>query len=197
RIPELRAGRRLLHLARIRSCRSLPPQRRWRSRDRHRGSWRCDPLAATSAAAPVAPKMRQEARNEQHGRMTMRNYATRRVDNGLARGCAGLAACALLFAGAAWAQSGEPIKIGFSMALTGGLAPNGKSALLAQKIWEEDVNAKGGLLGRPVKLIYYDDKSSPAEGPAVYTQLLHIDQVDLIVGPYAPAPHAPAKPVVI
>ena len=55
------------------------------------------------------------------------------------------------------AQTGEPIKIGYSMALTGGLAPNGRSALLAQKIWEEDTNAKGGLLGRPVKLIYYDD----------------------------------------
>src|ERR1700751_4537887 len=65
----------------------------------------------------------------------------------------------------ACAQSGEPIKIGFSMALTGGLAPNGKSALLAQKIWEEDVNAKGGILGRPVKLIYYDDKGSPDEVP--------------------------------
>jgi phage-related tail protein len=54
--------------------------------------------------------------------MTMQHHATRRVVNGLARVCAGLAACALLFAGAAWAQSGEPIKIGFSMALTGGLA---------------------------------------------------------------------------
>src|SRR6516225_10208970 len=43
------------------------------------------------------------------------------------------------------AQSGAPIKIGFSMAMTGGLAANGRSALLAQKIWEEDVNAKGGL----------------------------------------------------
>ena len=64
------------------------------------------------------------------------------------------AACALLFAGAAWAQSGEPIKIGYGISQTGGLAPNGKSALLAQKIWEEDINAKGGLLGRPVKLIY-------------------------------------------
>jgi branched-chain amino acid transport system substrate-binding protein len=53
-----------------------------------------------------------------------------------------------LLAASASAQTGEPIKIGFSMALTGGLAPNGKSALLAQKIWEEDVNAKGGLLGR-------------------------------------------------
>jgi len=127
----------------------------------------------------------------------MQHYATRRVVNGLARVCAGLAACALLFAGAAWAQSGEPIKIGFSMALTGGLAPNGKSALLAQKIWEEDVNAKGGLLGRPVKLIYYDDKSSPAEVPAIYTKLLDIDKVDLIVGPYATALIAPAMPIVI
>src|SRR6266849_5655525 len=83
------------------------------------------------------------------------------------------------------------------MALTGGLAPNGKSALLAQKIWEEEVNAKGGLLGRPVKLIYYDDKSSPAEVPAIYTKLLDIDKVDLIVGPYATAQIAPAMPIVI
>src|SRR5258705_2867774 len=114
-----------------------------------------------------------------------------------ARLCAALAACALVFAGAAWAQSGEPIKIGFSMALTGGLGPNGKSALLAQKIWEEEVNAKGGLLGRPVKLIYYDDKSSPAEVPSIYTKLLDIDKVDLIIGPYATAMIAPAMPIVI
>src|SRR5215468_6471858 len=63
------------------------------------------------------------------------------------------------------AQTGEPVKIGFSMALTGGLGPNGKSALLAQKIWEEDVNARGGLLGRPVKLVYYDDQTNPATVP--------------------------------
>ena len=95
------------------------------------------------------------------------------------------------------AQTGEPIKIGYSMALTGGLAPNGKSALLAQRIWEEDVNAKGGLLGRPVKLVYYDDKSSPAEVPSIYTKLLDIDKVDLIIGPYATAQIAPAMPIVI
>src|SRR5258707_15238706 len=58
----------------------------------------------------------------------------------------------------ALAQSGQPIKIGFSMAMTAGLAANGRSALLAQQIWGEDVNAKGGLLGRPVKLVYYDDQ---------------------------------------
>src|SRR3954449_4970308 len=95
------------------------------------------------------------------------------------------------------AQTKEPIKIGFSMALTGGLAPNGKSALLAQKIWEEDVNAKGGLLGRPVKLVYYDDKSSPAEVPAIYTKLLDVDKVELVVGPYATAQIAPAMPIVM
>src|SRR5690242_3733362 len=67
------------------------------------------------------------------------------------------------------AQNREPNKIGYGMALTGGLAPNGKSALLAQKIWEEDINAKGGLLGRPVKLIYYDDQTNPAAIPGIYT----------------------------
>ena len=63
---------------------------------------------------------------------------------------------------AASAQSGNPIKIGYGISQTGGLAANGKSALLAQQIWEEDVNAKGGLLGRPVKLVYYDDQTNPA-----------------------------------
>ena len=95
------------------------------------------------------------------------------------------------------AQSGPPIKIGYSMALTGGLAPNGKSALLAQKIWEEDVNRKGGLLGRPVKLVYYDDKSTPAEVPTIYTKLLDLDKVDLLMGAYATAQLAPAMPIVI
>ncbi len=100
-------------------------------------------------------------------------------------------------AGNAAAQSGEPIKIGFSMAMTGGLAPNGKSALLAHKIWEEDVNAKGGLLGRPVKLVYYDDQSNPSTVPGIYTKLLDIDKVNLVIGPYATAMMAPAMPVVM
>ena len=52
----------------------------------------------------------------------------------------------------AFAQSSEPIKIGFSLALTGPLAPNGKQALLGAQIWQEEINAKGGLLGRKVEL---------------------------------------------
>src|SRR5258705_10742305 len=105
------------------------------------------------------------------------------------------ASVALVTGAAAW--SGEPIKIGFSMAMTGGLGGNGKSALLDQKIWEEDVNAKGGLLGRPVKLVYYDDQSNPSTVPGIYTKLIDIDKVDLVVGPYATAQVAPAMPVVM
>lgn len=106
-------------------------------------------------------------------------------------------AIAVTLVGPAGAQSGAPIKIGYSMSLTGGLAPNGKSALLAQRIWEEDTNAKGGMLGRPVKLIYYDDKSSPSEIPPIYTKLLDVDKVDLIIGAYGTALTAPAMPITI
>jgi branched-chain amino acid transport system substrate-binding protein len=91
--------------------------------------------------------------------------------------------------------SGEPIKIGYGISQTGGLAPNGKSALLAQKIWEEDVNAKGGVLGRPVKLVYFDDQSNPTVVPGIYTKLLDIDKVDLIIGGYGTNMLAPAMPV--
>jgi len=109
----------------------------------------------------------------------------------------GGAAAAAAVTGPAVAQTGQPIRIGFSMALTGGLAPNGKSALLAQKIWEDDVNAKGGMLGRPVKLLYYDDQTNPATVPGIYTKLIDVDKVELIIGGYATNMLAPAMPVVI
>ncbi len=115
----------------------------------------------------------------------------------LARSAVLAAAASVALIGSAAAQSGEPIKIGFSMALTGGLGPNGKSALLAQKIWEEDINAKGGLLGRPVKLIYYDDQSNPSTVPGIYTKLLDVDKVDLVMGGYATAMLAPAMPIMM
>ncbi len=104
-----------------------------------------------------------------------------------------------LAAPAAQAQSpsGEPLRIGYGISQTGGLAPNGTSALLAQKIWEEDINAKGGLLGRPVKLIYYDDQSNPATVPAIYQKLLDLDKVDIIIGGYGTNMLAAAMPVVI
>ena len=102
---------------------------------------------------------------------------------------------------AAWstlpARAADPIKIGFSMALTGGVAPAGKIVLAAFEIWRDDVNAKGGLLGRPVELVYYDDQSNPANVPGIYTKLISIDKVDLLLGPYATNMIAPAMPVIM
>ncbi|HWL30969.1 MAG TPA: amino acid ABC transporter substrate-binding protein [Xanthobacteraceae bacterium] len=105
------------------------------------------------------------------------------------------AVLSLATVGLAAAQSGEPIKIGFGMSLTGPLSANGKSSLLAMKIWEEDTNAKGGLMGRPVKLVYFDDQSNPSTVPGIYTKLLDVDKVDLIVSGYASGQIAPAMPI--
>ena len=107
------------------------------------------------------------------------------------------AAVTLAFATPAKAADQTPITIGFGMALTGGLAPNGKAALLAMQIWQDGVNAHGGLLGRPVKLVYYDDQSNPSTVPGLYTKLLDVDHVDLVVSGYATNMIAPAMPVII
>src|SRR5947209_13538382 len=110
-----------------------------------------------------------------------------------------LLAAGLLFGltGTLSAWAAEPIKIGFGMGLTGGLAASGKAALLGMKIWEEEINAKGGLLGRPVQLIYYDDQSNPSTVPGIFTKLLDVDKVDLVTGDYGTNLLAPAMPVVI
>ncbi|HWM45831.1 MAG TPA: amino acid ABC transporter substrate-binding protein [Xanthobacteraceae bacterium] len=117
----------------------------------------------------------------------------------LKRLTAGLLAATATFAFAATAsaQQNQPITIGFSMALTGPLAANGKQALLGVKIWADEVNQKGGLLGRQVKLVNYDDQSNPSTVPGIYTKLLDVDKVDLVIGPYATNMIAPAMPVVM
>ncbi len=95
------------------------------------------------------------------------------------------------------APKGKPITIGFDIELTGGLAPNGRAALLAMQIWARNTNAHGGLLGRPVKLIYYDDQSNPALVPGIVTKLLDVDHVDLLIGGNGTNVVAPAMPVAI
>ena len=106
-------------------------------------------------------------------------------------------AAGLFLTAAVPAQADEPIKIGLGMALSGPLAANGKMSLVAMQVWEDDINAKGGLLGRPVKLIYYDDQSSPAQVPSIYSKLLDVDKVDLIVSGYASTQIAAAMPIAI
>lgn len=109
-----------------------------------------------------------------------------------------LAAAAVLFStAAAPVNAADPIKIGLGMALTGPLAANGKMSLVAMQVWEDDINAKGGLLGRPVKLVYYDDQSNPSQVPGIYSKLLDVDKVDLIISGYASTQIAAAMPIAI
>jgi branched-chain amino acid transport system substrate-binding protein len=110
---------------------------------------------------------------------------------------AGLAVAAVAALAPAPAYAADPIKIGFSMPLTGGLSGGGKSVILAFELWKEDVNAKGGLLGRPVELVYYDDQSAPGQVPGIYSKLLDVDKVDLVVSSYATNQIAPAMPIVM
>jgi branched-chain amino acid transport system substrate-binding protein len=105
------------------------------------------------------------------------------------------AASVSLFAVPAFAAT--PLKIGFAMSLTGPNAGAGKMFLLAREVWRDDINAKGGLLGRPVEFVYYDDQSNPSLVPALYTKLIDVDHVDLVVSPFGTNQIAPAMPVVI
>jgi len=110
---------------------------------------------------------------------------------------AAVVATALFATHPAQAQDKKPIKIGFSMSLTGFLSAVGKQGLLGMEIWKDQVNKAGGLLGRPVQFVYYDDKSSPQEVPGIYTKLLDVDKVDLVVSGYATNEVAPAMPVIM
>jgi branched-chain amino acid transport system substrate-binding protein len=100
----------------------------------------------------------------------------------------------LAFSALALAQ--QPIKIGIGIAQTGTLGGGGKAALLALQMWVEDVNGRGGLLGRKVELLAYDDQSNPATTPGIYTKLLDVDKVDLLIAPYGTVPTAPIMPLV-
>lgn len=95
------------------------------------------------------------------------------------------------------AQSGNPIKVGISLALTGAGAAPSKVIQTALEIWRDDVNAQGGLLGRPVQLVILDDQSTPANVPNIYTKLITVDKVDLLLGPYGTNFVAPAMPAII
>jgi branched-chain amino acid transport system substrate-binding protein len=106
---------------------------------------------------------------------------------------AGIAAAVLAFS----AQAQQPLKIGFGMSLTGPLAGNGKAALISMQIWAEDVNARGGLLGRKVELVYYDDQTNPSTVPSIYNKLLDVDKVDLVVSGYGTNVIAPAMPIMM
>jgi len=106
-------------------------------------------------------------------------------------------AAATLVLAIAPARSAEPIKIGLSLSLTGATAPAGRQVQAGLDIWREHVNARGGLLGRPVELVYYDDQANPANAPGIYAKLMGVDKVELLIGPYSTNVIAAALPAII
>jgi branched-chain amino acid transport system substrate-binding protein len=97
--------------------------------------------------------------------------------------------------GAAWAQGTNPVRIGFTASQSGALASMSKTVLLAREIWRDDINARGGLLGRPVELVFYDDQSNSSVSPGLYSKLIDVDKVDILFGPYGTPLFAPVMPM--
>ena len=87
----------------------------------------------------------------------------------------------------AFAQSAPPIRIGSTLSLTGPLGPTSAIHKVAGDVWMDEVNRKGGLLGRKVERVLKDDQSRPDVARTLYEQLITVDKVDLIIGPYATA----------
>jgi len=94
-------------------------------------------------------------------------------------------------------MSEQSIRIGYCLSLTGPLASNGKTARLAHQIWENDVNRRGGLLGRKVAMVCIDDQTNPKLVPDIYRRLLDDEKVDLVIGGYGDNSVAPAMPLIM
>jgi branched-chain amino acid transport system substrate-binding protein len=90
-----------------------------------------------------------------------------------------------------------PLKIGYSLSLSGPLGANGRSARLAHEIWQEDINRRGGLLGRPVEMLAHDDETDASLVPGIYSRLLDHDRVDLVIGGYGTNTILPAMPLIM
>ena len=102
------------------------------------------------------------------------------------------AALALAVFGIGSAQAADPVRIGFSLPLTGIFAPAAPSQKNAYELWREQVNAKGGLdvagTKRMVEFVSYDDQSDPGQAAKIYEKLISQDKVDLLLGPWG-TPH--------
>jgi branched-chain amino acid transport system substrate-binding protein len=111
-------------------------------------------------------------------------------------GAAGAAAVTAAVPGSRAFAQAKTVKIGMSMPQTGSLGAGGKAELVAIRMWVDDVNKKGGLLGRQIEFIVYDDQTRPDLTPQIYTKLLDVDKVDLLFAPYGTVPTAPIMPLV-
>lgn len=107
----------------------------------------------------------------------------------------GLIAAALLVGLSSASLAADPVKIGIALSMTGNLADSAEHYRKAIELWRDQVNARGGLLGRPVELVIYDERSDPATAARLYEKLITDDKVDLLVAPWGSASTATASAV--
>ncbi len=91
----------------------------------------------------------------------------------------------------------DPIRIGYSLSLSGPVAENTKAVMLAHIIWEEEINKKGGLLGRKVELICHNDNGEASQVYDIYKKLLDDEKVDLVIGGYGTNTILASMPVIM
>src|SRR5262245_51025938 len=89
----------------------------------------------------------------------------------------------------------DPVRISLSMGLTGNFAKMAEVQVMGLKLWERDINSKGGLLGRPVQITIYDDKSDPAIASELYKRFIVEDKVDFVFAPYSSQITAPVAAI--
>ena len=107
---------------------------------------------------------------------------------------AATAAAALAVLGAAHAAE-KPLRVGVALSQSGNLADSAKLYYQGVELWRDQVNARGGLLNRPVELVVYDDRSDPATAARLYEKLITDDNVDLVFGPWGSGSAATASAV--
>ncbi|HEV2457003.1 MAG TPA: ABC transporter substrate-binding protein, partial [Ktedonobacterales bacterium] len=108
---------------------------------------------------------------------------------------AGLAACGTGSSGGGTSSTTTPIKIGFTVSLTGDFSADGQAFLQGYQLWAKKVNDSSGILGRQLALVYYDDASSTDQVTTDYQKLITVDHVDLLFGPFSTLLTKPASVV--
>lgn len=108
---------------------------------------------------------------------------------------AGAAALGLVMLLPGRASAAEPVRIGVALSQTGNLADSGELYKRGVELWRDQVNARGGLLGRQIEIILYDDRSDPATAARLYERLITNDNVDLLLSPWGSASCATASAV--
>jgi len=93
------------------------------------------------------------------------------------------------------AEAQQPVRIGIAVSRTGNLADSAEHYWKGLELWAEQANARGGLLGRKIEFVQYDDRSDPATAARLYERLITNDNVDLLIAPMGSAATATATPV--